>query len=159
MGILLFLIFTILLLCIDIGVKTCVESNITKGEEREFVKGTILVRKVYNKGFALNAFDHDPELVKKITTYMAGFLFIYQLLTLFQRGQRLKKFGLALLTAGAWGNVFDRWVRGYVIDFIGFRTKWKKVTEITFNFADFFIFIGSMLLMIASLLSSAKKKA
>ena len=40
------------------------------------------------------------------------------------------------MVAGAWSNTFDRWFRGHVIDYVGFQTKWKKVTEITYNLGD-----------------------
>ena len=35
------------------------------------------------------------------------------------------------MTAGAWSNTFDRWLRGYVIDYIGFENKNKKIEKIT----------------------------
>lgn len=62
------------------------------------------------------------------------------------------------MAAGAWSNTFDRWIRGYVIDYVGFRTKWKKITEITYNLGDFFIMAGSVFMMLSSLFRGRKKK-
>lgn len=51
------------------------------------------------------------------------------------------------MTAGAWSNTFDRWIRGYVIDYVGFKTKWEKITRITYNLGDFFPAAGAVLMM------------
>ncbi len=37
-----------------------------------------------------------------------------------------KKLGLTLTAAGAWSNTWDRFRRGYVVDYIGIRQK-KKI--------------------------------
>ena len=63
------------------------------------------------------------------------------------------------MTAGAWSNTFDRWVRGYVIDYLGVQTKWKKVTAITCNLAALLIGAGSILVMLSSLFGSKRKKS
>ena len=157
MSILIFLGLTLLLICVDLGIKGCVENNIKRGEEHKFVGGKILVRKVYNKGMALNLKQDDPELVKKITAVAAIVVTIQLLTTLFRKGRGLRKLGLTFVVAGAWGNLVDRYLRGYVVDYLGFKCKWKKCSEITFNFADFFIFFGSFLLILAGLFCGCKK--
>jgi len=148
---------TLLLICVDLGIKGCVENNIKRGEEHLFAKGMILVRKVYNKGFALNLKQENPDLVKKITTVTAIAVTIQLLTTLFQKGQSFRKLGLSLVVAGAWGNLVDRYLRGYVVDYIGFKCRWKKMSDVTFNFADFYIFIGSFFLILAGLLCGHKR--
>ena len=157
MGKLIFLGLTAFLTCVDIGIKSCAENSIKRGEEHEFADGKILVRKVYNKGMALNTLEDQPEVVKQVATGSAILLTIYQLFALFQKGQFIKKLGLSLMVAGAWGNVFDRWVRGYVIDYISFKTKWEKLTNVTFNLADGLIFDGSILVMLAAFLPGNRK--
>jgi len=154
---LIFLGLTLFLICVDLGIKGCVENNIKRGEEHIFARGKILVRKVYNKGFALNLKQDDPELVKKITAVAAIAVTIQLLSSLFRKGQGLRKVGLSLVVAGAWGNLVDRFLRGYVVDYIGFKCKCKKASDITFNFADFYIFFGSFLLLLAGLFCGCKK--
>lgn len=61
------------------------------------------------------------------------------------------------MTAGAWSNTFDRWFRGYVIDYVGFQTKWKKVTAITFNLADFLIGAGGVLVVLSAIFHKKRK--
>ena len=158
MSILIFLGLTILLICVDLGIKGCVENNIKRGEEHLFAGGKILVRKVYNKGMAMNFKQDDPELVKKITAVAAIAVTIQLLTALFRKGRNLRKLGLAFVVAGAWGNLADRYLRGYVVDYIGFKCKWKKCRDVTFNFADFFIFFGSFLLILAGLFCGCRRE-
>ena len=60
------------------------------------------------------------------------------------------------MTAGAWSNTFDRWFRGYVVDYVGFETKCKKLSSITYNLADFFIAAGGIMVVISSLFKKRK---
>lgn len=159
MAILVIMSLTLCLTLFDIAVKSYVEGYMRRGEERTFGGGKVILRKAYNKGMCLNLLEDDPELVKVSSTIVTMLLTIYQLITLMRKKHYLKKAGLSLMTAGAWSNIFDRWIRGYVIDYVGFRTKWKKITEITYNLGDFFIFAGSILLIISSLFHVKRRKS
>ncbi|MBN1378654.1 MAG: lipoprotein signal peptidase [Gammaproteobacteria bacterium] len=83
--------------------------------------------------------------------------------------ERLTGFALALVLGGAVGNLVDRIIYGYVIDFIDFYYPasgdclpfFSKLTPIschyaTFNVADSAITVGAALLIITSLLSMRK---
>ena len=98
-------------------------------------------------------FPHLPDG----SAIAATILTIWQLFTLMCKKQRLRKWGLSLMTAGAWSNTFDRWFRGYVIDYVGFQTKWKKVTAITFNLADFLIGAGGVLVVLSAIFHKKRK--
>ena len=107
----------------------------------------------------MNLLEDEQEAVKYTSAFATILLTIYQLLTLMRKKHFVKKTGLSLMTAGAWSNTFDRWVRGYVIDYLGIRTKWKKVTAVTFNLADLMIGAGSILVMLSSLVLCKRKKS
>ncbi len=62
-----------------------------------------------------------------------------------KRATRSQHVGFALVLAGALGNVVDRAVRGYVVDFIHL-TRWP-----IFNVADVAVVAGMLLLMLAAL--------
>jgi signal peptidase II len=62
------------------------------------------------------------------------------------RGERLLPISLALIIGGAVGNVIDRVVLGYVVDFI--HAHWGAAYFPAFNIADSAITIGAMLLML-----------
>lgn len=152
MGILVVISVTAVLAMLDITIKSCIENSITRKEEREAFDGKVRLRKVYNRGFGLNVLQDDPDTVKYVSSFATIILTITQLLHLmYKKGSKVKKVGLSLMTAGAWSNTFDRWLRGYVIDYIGFANQNKKIEKITWNLGDFFLIAGGILVSIASI--------
>lgn len=59
---------------------------------------------------------------------------------------RFKLISLTLILSGAIGNLIDRMVNGFVVDFISFH--YQDFYWPIFNFADIFISIGVVLLLI-----------
>ncbi|PHM66260.1 signal peptidase II [Xenorhabdus stockiae] len=71
--------------------------------------------------------------------------------------QKLSNIAYALVIGGALGNLFDRLVHGFVVDFIDFYVgEWHWPT---FNIADSAICIGAALIIIESFTSPGDKKA
>ena len=62
----------------------------------------------------------------------------------------------ALILSGAIGNVIDRLVYGYVIDFLDFDLGFYRWP--TFNVADSVIFIGAAMIILESLFESKDKQ-
>lgn len=81
---------------------------------------------------------------------LAATVFILYLLKT-HAGQRLFCFAMACILAGAIGNVVDRLVRGYVVDFLQFHwhDRWYFPA---FNVADTAITIGAACLILDELL-------
>ena len=72
------------------------------------------------------------------------------------RSQKMLPVAFAFILGGALGNVYDRLVHGYVIDFLDFYVNnyhWPA-----FNIADSAIFIGAALLIIDMFKNGDKKK-
>ena len=65
-------------------------------------------------------------------------------------GQRLFCFALACILGGAIGNVIDRLMHGYVVDFLDFH--WRGMHFPAFNVADSAISIGAACLILDELL-------
>jgi signal peptidase II len=65
-------------------------------------------------------------------------------------GQRLFCFAMACILGGALGNVTDRLLYGYVIDFLDFH--WNAMHFATFNLADSAITVGAICLILDELL-------
>ncbi len=158
MGILVLISITAVLAMIDITVKSCIEGNLLRKEERTAFGGRLILRKVYNQGFAMELMDDEPEKVRYVSVFSAMVLTIVQLASLLFRGRPARKIGLSLMTAGAWSNTFDRWIRGYVIDYFGIQTKWKKITKITWNLADVFLMAGGILVALSYLFGRKRKR-
>ncbi|CZF84788.1 Lipoprotein signal peptidase [Grimontia celer] len=70
---------------------------------------------------------------------------------------RILNIAYALVIGGAIGNLFDRLVHGYVVDFLDFyigNNHWPA-----FNFADTAIVIGAGLIVLESIIASKKPQA
>ena len=136
---------------VDIVIKQAIEERIQLSEERKIFGGAVLIRKVYNKGAMLNLLHKYPKIVKLFSAVCGFFLVLYDIIRCCRKGSWFAKVGMAFFTGGAWSNIYDRLVRGKVIDYFGFRTKWPKVTKITFNLGDLFIFLGASMVSLAEI--------
>lgn len=145
------------LILLDQMIKTYIESNVVRGSEKKILKEKVLIRKVYNKGMCLNAFQKYPELVKIASAIMTILLTAYNIGSMiFQKHRMVMNTGLGLMTAGAWSNTIDRCLRKYVVDYFGFETKNEKLRKITFNLGDMFLFAGGILVTLASIFHKKK---
>jgi signal peptidase II len=71
-------------------------------------------------------------------------------------GQKLFSFSLACILGGAIGNVVDRLLHGYVVDFLQFH--WRGWYFPAFNVADSAITIGAVCLILDELLRVRRAK-
>jgi signal peptidase II len=80
------------------------------------------------------------------------------ILWLLRKHQQEKLFciALALILGGALGNLIDRLMYGYVVDFLDFH--WDEHHFAAFNIADSAINIGAVLLLWDSFMKKAEKK-
>ena len=58
----------------------------------------------------------------------------------------MEKLGYAFILAGALGNILDRAINGFVIDFI--YIHYKDFYWPAFNFADIYISIGVLIILL-----------
>lgn len=95
---------------------------------------------VHNTGAAFGLFNGQalPLAIMSLTLFVALFFWRDHLRQLGAWGN----FALALIAGGAMGNLYDRLVYGYVIDFIDFRI-WP-----VFNVADCAVVAGAVLLIL-----------
>ncbi len=71
-------------------------------------------------------------------------------------GQRLFSFALACILGGAVGNVVDRLMHGYVVDFLDFHLAGRHFPA--FNIADSAITVGAICLIVDELLRVRRGK-
>ncbi len=135
--------------------KSYAEQNMDKGEEKS-LPGSVRLRRVENRGLPLNFLSGKPQVVKALSLTAATGVTVMHIVSLFKKTGFLIKGGLSLLAAGAWSNTFDRFARGYVVDYIGFACKNEKISRITYNLADFFIGAGTAVLSLAAFFTSRK---
>ncbi|PKF61224.1 lipoprotein signal peptidase [Psychromonas sp. psych-6C06] len=70
--------------------------------------------------------------------------------------KRWENIAFSLVLSGAIGNVMDRLMFGYVVDFLDFDLGFYRWP--TFNVADIAIFIGAAMIILASLLYPEEQK-
>jgi signal peptidase II len=86
-----------------------------------------------------------------------GIAIVFWLRSLPARGQYWLAIGLALILGGALGNAWDRFIDGYVVDYLHFH--WGEAYFPAFNVADIAITTGAIMLIIDALLDSRRRRA
>lgn len=111
--------------------------------------GLIRLYRNHNRGFCFGAFRQQTEAVKLlplIFTSAASGVFIWLLTRKSPVSHRL---GFSLVVAGAASNLYDRMIRGYVVDYFSIRLGCLK--KVVFNLADLFILTGTAVLAVRDL--------
>lgn len=111
--------------------------------------GLIIWRNYHNTGAMLN-FGAGKSFVKVLSALFTAAVTVYFIITLGHRGNHLLKTGLALVLGGAYSNMYDRMRKDYVVDYISFRSRWKRFSNIVFNIGDFAIMVGALMAVIAT---------
>ncbi|MFK4825176.1 signal peptidase II [Paenochrobactrum sp. BZR 588] len=139
---------------IDQMVKLRVEDTMAYGEQIEILPFLALYR-THNTGIAFSLLSglHDKALVA-FTLVIVGFV-IYLWWTTAQT-RVFARVGFALIIGGALGNLIDRSMLGYVVDYVLFHLpNWSFAI---FNLADVFITIGAGLILLQEYLNWKQEK-
>lgn len=129
----------------DLAVKNEIETHPEFEEEQSFLHDRVRIRKLHNDGLAGGRWSgHMPAIVRGSGLITIGSVIAF-LASLRQEGHTAEKLGFSFLVGGALSNLYDRCRRGYVVDYVSFRTPWKRLSQLVFNLADFFIMIGAVL--------------
>ena len=139
---------------LDLLVKNHIEKNMEEGEEKPFCEGRLLIKRYHNKGAFLDIGEGKQRVVAMLSLGLTLFMTVIFLSTFSFRGNSALKAGLALLLGGAYSNTYDRLARTYVVDYVSFPVKNRRLRGIVFNISDFCIIIGALLLA----LGEAKRK-
>lgn len=143
-------ILSIIVIIIDLGTKYLASQNLTYGQPVEvlpFFNLTLL----HNYGAAFSFLSNSNTtwqvvVLSGIALIVAIVIFVW--LTRLPKNKNLTACALALILGGALGNVYDRMIHGYVVDFLDFHINnyhWPA-----FNIADSAICIGAVILILMS---------
>jgi len=140
---------TIPLFFLDQLTKILVLNNFALGDQKTIIPDFFNLVRVHNTGIAFGKFnDGDGSNVIFTVISLLAFLGI---IFFWIRGHfpgKLNQFAVALITAGVAGNVTDRILHGYVVDFLDFYigdSHWPS-----FNVADSCICIAASLIFISA---------
>jgi signal peptidase II len=134
---------------IDQLTKFMVKATIPLYSKREIIPNLLDFTHVQNTGAAfgvLNAaeFPYKSAVMIGIATLALVAISLYAR----QLGsdEKLSRYGLALILGGAFGNLIDRAIAGYVVDFVD--VYWGEAHFWAFNVADAAISMGAVLVLL-----------
>ena len=148
----------LVLACIDMGIKQYIEDTFEEDEERETLIPGLVLRKVHNKGFAFNILEHEPGIIRKSSVCAAAGILIYDCWLFLRKKRTVGKIGMMLVSAGAVSNLYDRLIRRTVIDYIGNKSKKKRISDLTANLADVYLTVGAVLTGMSGMAHRKKMK-
>ena len=108
---------------------------------------------VWNEGIAFGLFSFDENYLYNILTIII-LLIIIIIFFMMIRNKGIKKYSLLMILGGALGNFYDRIFYKAVPDFIDFHIS--NFHWFIFNFADIFITIGVIFMIIFEFIGNNK---
>jgi len=139
----------ILAVLLDQFVKYLVETGMEYHQQIDILPVLALFR-THNDGIAFSMLSSmgDTGLIVMTLIVIAFVLYLWWSSA---AERRIARFGFALIIGGAIGNLIDRSLHGYVIDYVLFHTAtWSFAV---FNLADAFITIGAGLIVLEELIA------
>lgn len=139
-----FYITIFILLILDIYTKQLALQFLVQGISKDFLPFMDLYL-TFNSGVAFGFLDLGEKSISNILTFIGFIITLYLLKLIKEENDHRKQFSLSLICGGAIGNIADRFMDGYVTDFL--HLKVNDFSFFVFNFADASITIGAILLI------------
>ena len=140
--------------------KEWIVRSLTYADEIPVIAGFFHITHVRNPGAAFGVLATSPEPVRMFFFIGVTLLAIGLIISFYRKlapGDRFSALSLGLILGGAVGNLIDRLRHGEVVDFLHFRL-WGGYTWPDFNFADSFIVVGVILLVIELLATEGESR-
>ena len=153
-----FILFTLTIIIgivVDQISKFIAATYLTKVDTVPIIKDVLHLTYVENRGAAFGILKNHRWIF--ITVSALAIIVITVILFKGAVENRLQCFSLALIVSGGIGNMIDRLLLGYVVDFIDFRL----INFAVFNLADSIVCIGAGILifsLIVDIVKEAKKE-
>lgn len=145
-----FIIFSLFIL--DYNIKSDIVKKYTPHTTHKILKNHITLRLSQNYGAIFNIGTDHSNTVKTLSAATLIITFFYFIISLINKSGIIITTGISLIISGGLSNTFDRFKRGYVIDYFSFNTnKFPRISQIVFNLGDIFIFIGILLTLLGNL--------
>ena len=141
-----------LILILDQFTKQLITGSFNYGDVQDITAYFNLVR-VHNYGAAFSFLSEAGGWQRWALSSVAGIVSIGIIIWISRvpDNKHFERLALALILGGALGNLIDRMMLGYVVDFLDFH--WSGIHFPAFNVADSCITLGAILLIIDSLCS------
>lgn len=142
------------IIVVDQLTKELVRSALTLHDSRSIIPGLLDITHVRNTGAAfgiLNSVEFAYKPVLMMLVALGALVAIGTYAVSLGVHERIARAGLALILGGAIGNLIDRVMHGYVLDFVD--VYYRDVHFWAFNVADAAITLGAVLVLFEVLFS------
>ena len=131
---------------VDFFSKLVISHKLVLGQSKKIINKFFYLTYVKNKGAAWSILE-DQRILLLIITVIS--LFLINKYMNKEKINKMEEFIYGLIIGGILGNLFDRVIYSSVIDFLDFRIF--SYNYPIFNFADTFIVVGIILLIIVNI--------
>ena len=146
-------IFSALLVGVDQLVKWWITDNLALGETKNLIPGILSLNHIRNTGAAWSMLEGKMWFFT-IVTLIAVVVILTLMIKTREKGNRWFMIGLSLILAGAIGNFIDRIRLGYVVDM--FQTDFMSFP--IFNVADVTLVCGVICMLIYIILDEKDQR-
>lgn len=142
----------------DLWLKHKVEAQDPEGFPRplEGTKEKIWVYRNHNAGFPFGFMEKYEKVVQTLPLALTSILVGGLLAMRHEKGRKLQKLAMSMVIGGSLSNLYDRYFRGYVVDY--FSVHFGPLKKVVFNLGDIFIFLGAGLQAVCYSAEEAKKE-
>ena len=148
-----FYIILIVLLGLDQITKALIHSKFLEGDTFPIIRDFFHLTYLQNRGVAFCVMQGKLMIINIISISAVILMIIYAKKNS-NKLPKIENYAWLFIISGAFGNILDRILRGFVIDMIDFRGIWGYI----FNLADVYINIGVILMIINSIIEERAKK-
>ena len=146
-----YIVLFVVLLIADQGSKYWARTILYQQSSIQVIPHVLRFSYVENRGAAFGMLQGQKFFFVMMTFLLIGIFFVYLKKT---NANKWMKLTATVIIAGAIGNLIDRMLLGYVVDFIDFHIIWRYV----FNVADIYVVGGTLLTALQVLLQDEKDK-
>ncbi|NRB58187.1 MAG: signal peptidase II [Salinicola sp.] len=148
---------SLVVIVLDLGIKALASAHLDYGRPLE-VLPIFNLTLLHNTGAAFSFLAEHAGWQRWLFALIAiaASIGLTVWLSRLKRGETLTAISLTLVIGGAIGNLYDRLVHGYVVDYLSFH--WGGWYYPAFNLADTAITLGAVGLILQSLLDSRRPK-
>lgn len=140
-------IFSIIFIIIDQLIKLLITNTVELNASFDVIKSFFSIANVHNYGAAWSMFSGN--IIMLIVIGIVALIFIYFVFLHRKKLNKLEEIAYSLLIGGIIGNLIDRIVLGYVVDYLSFNIFGYMFP--VFNLADIGIVISVFLIIIMSI--------
>jgi signal peptidase II len=146
----------VLSFCLDLITKSWARGSLIEASREPFIPGFMQFVLTTNTGAAFSLGRDNTILMSTLASIMTAALIVWTIKRELKDSHlpMLERTGFGCLIGGALGNLFDRYTRGRVTDFLDFTF----INFPVFNAADVLIDVGIGLLILSTLLNQQSTK-